>query len=209
MKRQIITAVSRMTVLVFVVISLCGCWDYQLEKDEAPMYLYVTCEKLGYNNEEALYTDYSRFWTSHNCITVEEQNVYVHIRRQDIDYFSTNLGYEIVLTIKSDTGYIKKHTEYPIVECEFFCGINNIDGTYNRYEFKQQEENSGKMIFTDIKEPFSKHNGKWSKLHLSGEFEVALTDVNDKTNTMTIRGVMRNNWIYNWNWVEDVYNDSL
>ena len=210
MKRQIITAISRMTVLVFAAITLCGCWNYYLEEDEAPMYIYVTCEKLGYKNEEILFTGYPYAWSSsgRNCVGVEEQNVYVHIQRDMIASRERKSPLcELELTMTSNTGYIKENTEYPITECAFGCCIYNIDGTNKRYRFKQ--EDSGKIIFTNIKEPYSKHNGKWRKLHLSGEFEVILTDVDDKTNTMTIRGSMKDNWINNSYYVEDIYNDSL
>ena len=212
MKRQIITAVSRLTVLVFAAITLCGCWSYYLEEDEAPMYIYVTCEKLGYKNEEILFTGYPYAWSSSgkNCVGVEEQNVYVHIQRDMIASRERKYPYYFLeLTVISNAGYVKTYTEYPMVECECRFSIYNIDGTYNRYEFKQQEENSGKIIFTNIKEPYSKHNGKWWRLHLSGEFEVTLTDANDETNTMTIRGSMKDNWINNSYYVEDIYNDSL
>lgn len=211
MKRQITNTVSRLTVLVFAAITLCGCCSYYLEEDEAPMYIYVTCEKLGYKNEEILFTGYPYAWSSsgRNCVRVEEQNVYVHIQRDMIASREPKYPYYFLeLTVISNTGYVKTYTEYPMVECECRFGIDNIDGTNKRYRFKQQED-SGKIIFTNIKEPYSKHNGKWRKLHLSGEFEVILTDVDDKTNTMTIRGSMKDNWINNSYYVEDIYNDSL
>ena len=187
MKRQIITAVSRLTVLVFAAFSLCGCDKLNdiFTIRERPLYAYISCERLGWENKEFLSkgTRYCDESLNFYKISKDELNTTAILRiyRQLYD----DNGRSVALSIVVDCGNeeLPTNKRYSIESA--------VVASYTYYTYTK--EDVGYVELTNIRTiPSPNGNGSISVLGITGEYEFTARLYTDGNLTMddilTIKG---------------------